>query len=217
MTINPTIPTVGSPRGSEEIDIVNALTAIVDAVNKGTGPALVASLPLAPVDGQEVYYLADAVNGVVWHLKYRAASPSAYKWEFVGGSPLVSEVTAVFNRNSGGTTYADADVGGAGPSVALPLVGDYMVTQEARFDRPASANQTIHMSYAIGGTAAVDADALSLTQNDAATPGPSAHLSRTRRKTGLGAVTLTTKYRVTGAFVGAGSDRSLSVVPVRVG
>src|SRR4030095_11342304 len=49
---------------------------------------LVSALPGSPFDGQEIYYLADATNSVIWHLRYRAGSSSAYKWEFIGGMYL---------------------------------------------------------------------------------------------------------------------------------
>jgi len=46
-------------------------------------------------DGLEINYLADAANGIVWRLRYRAfqadgvtPNPSAYKWEYIGGPPL---------------------------------------------------------------------------------------------------------------------------------
>lgn len=51
-------------------------------------PTYVTSLPGTPVDGQEVYYrIAD---GVVWHLRYKAAIGDGYKWEFIGGAHLKS-------------------------------------------------------------------------------------------------------------------------------
>ena len=59
----------------------------------GQGPPLVAALPASPTDGQEVRYLADAVNGVIWSLRYRAGSSSPYKWEFVGGSDVRGAAT----------------------------------------------------------------------------------------------------------------------------
>jgi hypothetical protein len=47
-------------------------------------PVLTA-LPASPVDGQEIYFQADAgPPAVVWHLRRRAS-----KWEFVGGPPIV--------------------------------------------------------------------------------------------------------------------------------
>src|SRR4051812_22380129 len=68
-------------------------------------PARVTSLPVSPVDGQEVYYVADATNGVLWHLRYNAASASAYKWEFVGGSPLESSSASNAQTTGGGTFF----------------------------------------------------------------------------------------------------------------
>lgn len=84
-------------------------------------PARVTTLPTSPVDGQECYYVADATNGVLWHLRYNAGSASAYKWEFVGGGdrhegPLgdltTSSTTAVALTN--------------GPTITLPLAGEYI-------------------------------------------------------------------------------------------
>jgi hypothetical protein len=73
-----------------------------------TGPAgagasipLVSTLPGSPVDGQEVYYQDSqmAAIGAVWHLRYRAASASIYKWELVGGGKLRIYSNAQLNTN----------------------------------------------------------------------------------------------------------------------
>ena len=55
-------------------------------------PTVVTSMPTTPYEGQEVYYVADATNGVMWRFRYRGASPSPYKWEFVGGSDILTEM-----------------------------------------------------------------------------------------------------------------------------
>jgi hypothetical protein len=90
---------------------------------QGMGPPLVTSLPSNPLDGQEVYYLADAANGIIWHLRYRAASTSAYKWEIVGQPPpLFADWRGT---SSGGAGYVA--VPAAFTRVALPLAGDYDV------------------------------------------------------------------------------------------
>jgi hypothetical protein len=82
-------------------------------------PAFVTSLPTSPIDAQEVYYLADNANGLVWHLRYRAASASAYKWECVGGPPL--------NVSSGNVVGLNFAAGVVVPGLALtaPLTGAY--------------------------------------------------------------------------------------------
>lgn len=46
-----------------------------------TGP------PNNPVDGDE--WFADVEDGVCWQFRYKANSPSPYKWEFVGGPSIV--------------------------------------------------------------------------------------------------------------------------------
>jgi hypothetical protein len=90
---------------------------------------IVTALPGSPVDGQEIYYLADATNGIVWHLRYRAfqangttPNPSAYKWEFLGGAPLRANVDTD-QTFTAAATYVDAAT--VGPQITLPLAGDY--------------------------------------------------------------------------------------------
>ena len=99
-----------------------------------SGIPLVTILPANPVNGQEVYYLADATNGIIWHLRYRVDSPSTYKWEFVGGTPL-------WNAVSGGTIPAGASfvVVGGGPTITVPLAGDYIVQHAADLFGPTNA------------------------------------------------------------------------------
>jgi hypothetical protein len=176
---------------------------------QGMGPPLVTTLPSNPLDGQECYYLADATNGIIWHLRYRAASSSAYKWEVVTGPPLFAEVAT----DNGYSTNAYGDAGPAGPQLALPLAGDYDIEHACQTYNSGAGGQNHFMSYAIGATAAVDADACDLT-----TPGSfwGTGMKRTRRKTFVAPVTLTAKYKVSG---GAGSFklRTMQATPVRVG
>jgi hypothetical protein len=83
---------------------------------------LVSSLPTSPVDGQVIDYLADATNGMIWRLRYRAASASAYKWEFVGGSNLYTWNGTVVTLNSGAMVELTPLI-----SIVLPLAGDYVL------------------------------------------------------------------------------------------
>ena len=97
----------------------------IDTDEPGGVPAagLVSSLPMSPVDGQEVYYLADATAGVVWHLRYRAASPSAYKWEVVGGGELVAATQIADLAMVAIPSTAYTAVG----TVTAPFAGEYVV------------------------------------------------------------------------------------------
>ena len=173
---------------------------------------IVSALPGSPFDGQEIYFqnAAMATDGIVWHLRYRSGG-GTYKWEFLGGPALYSEVTTAEALGSSGAYVALAT---AGPSAALPLAGDYDVSIGFRADSTIALADCC-MSYDIGGTGAVDADAIKSYQNVSATP-IAANVSRTRRKTGLTAVTLTAKYKAS-ATGGAMTHRWMSVTPIRVG
>jgi len=175
---------------------------------------VVTVLPTAPKDGDECYYLADASAGVVWHLKYRAASASAYKWEYVGGPPRFDEITATETTVS--TTYAALAT--AGPSITVPLAGDYLVEIGTRAYFTATNNASASMSYDIGGTGAGDGDRVDYygaAVSGVATAAP--HQVRARRKNALAASTaLVAKYKVSGG-TGTFQDRWMRVTPVRVG
>lgn len=95
-------------------------------------PGIVSVLPSSPSDGQEVYYqsTAMATDGVVWHLRYRAAAAGSYKWEYIGGGPQVNS-----SNVQQSLTIASASVHQtytSGPTLTLPLAGDYMI--QAWFD-----------------------------------------------------------------------------------
>lgn len=91
---------------------------------------LVTSLPSAPIDGQEIRYLADATNGVIWNLRYRAASSSPYKWEFIGGPP-VTTVSPVYPASQSNSSYTNIT---SGPTFTVPLSGDYIVNHWGNVD-----------------------------------------------------------------------------------
>jgi hypothetical protein len=92
-------------------------------------PPLVTALPSNPVDGQEVYFRCDASGdgaSIIWHLRYRAGSSQANKWEFVGGPPMFHHTGSQANTTSV-TTQGFVDSGGAGPVMTVPLAGVYLV------------------------------------------------------------------------------------------
>jgi len=175
--------------------------------NTGFARPIVTSLPGSPVDGQECLYLADATNGVLWHFVYRAASSA---WLFAGGSSLFSKVATQENHSS--TTYAALTT--AGPSITVPLAGDYLVEVGSRAMNNTASGSMFH-SFDVGGTAAADADSANHLQQ-ATTPIAPSSVASTSQKTGLAASTaLVSKYKVT-AGQGAWERRYMRVTPIKV-
>lgn len=173
---------------------------------------LVTDLPVAPQDGDEVYLLVDPEYGRVWHFRYRDKVSSAYRWEAVGAqTPLYSEVQTQETTTS--TSYTALST--AGPSVTLPLPGDWLVSIGGNIQAAASSgNMSAVMSYDIGSTAAVDGDSCSVYG-----PNPvEAGVTRTRMKIATPAVALTAKYKIgTGAGAAYFSHRWMTATPIRVG
>ena len=188
-----------------------------DALEGLLVPKLVSALPSAPVDGQEVYYVADATNGVVWHLRYRAASPSAYKWEFAGGPPLHAEVETEQGLSSPGSWL---DLATVGPDVTLPRAGDYMVSWGcySYWDGAAGANGVTSMGIQRGGVnpVATDRGAWSASRrNSAGVIWGSVY--RSQRLTGAtAAMLLRARYHHNNSNSSWGS-RFLQALPVRLG
>jgi hypothetical protein len=176
------------------------------------------ALPSSPVDGQSFYYVANATDGVVWHLRYRAASSSAYKWEFVGGQALTSQVLTT--QSLGATVGSYIDVATVGPSVTNPLAGDYLVEWGIR--GVVGATESIIGAGIKFGSAAAPVDANVGTQYAISGGGVAA----TRQipavfgsdvKTSLAVSTLVkVQYyqNNTNCFVG---NRFLKLTPIRVG
>lgn len=172
-------------------------------------------LPTSPANGQEFILTNSTTNpSWQWRLRYNANSTSTHKWEFVGGTPLFAEVTTAQSVSVDDALYQALAT--AGPSIALPLAGDYDVEIGTEFTS-GGTGQWGRMSYDIGGTAAVDADSVGL---DAIGTTQANTGSRCRRKTGLTAVTLTAKYRkgvAPASWTATFSSRWMRVTPVRIG
>jgi hypothetical protein len=190
---------VGSPSSP-------TMTVIVSATR-------VTTLPVAPIDGQEVYYVADEANGVIWHLRYNAGSASAYKWEFVGGSDLYAEIQT--GEGTSATTFADLAT--VGPSITVPLAGDYQIGVSARINLGGVAAYG-RMSFAVGATAAAVNDCAEATSINATTGlyDYQSAFQTTRKLAVPAAAAIVAKYNAGGASA-TFQNRRLVVSPVRVG
>jgi len=174
----------------------------------GGGATIGTALPGSPADGQEAI-LVDSLTAptYAWRFRYLAAKASN-RWLFIGGAPLLSEVATPDNVAS--ASYVSLAT--PGPSVAIPVAGDYQVAHG--FQTPGTTSgPTLFMSYDIGATAANDADA---TQNQGVAGNGVSVAMRTRPKA-LTAVALVSKYKGSTATSVSLLNRWLSVVPVAVG
>ncbi len=173
----------------------------------------VSALPSSPYDGQiiDLQTSAMADDGIVWRFKYRAASASAYKWEFIGGPPWHKEVATAETTTSG--TFADLAT--VGPAVEIPVAGSYMVTAHAWITNTTAVAGAGLMSYSGGGVTAADQQGPRVGTPSAVTAASDAAASTPRRIT-LTAGTLTAKYRASAGTFSFG-QRSLALLPVRVG
>lgn len=78
--------------------------------------------PVSPSTGDIWVFPFDATNGVNWIFRYNSGSASTYKWEFVGGPPTYSEITAA---NTTTVTPGWTNLSVVGPQVQVPRAGDY--------------------------------------------------------------------------------------------
>lgn len=171
------------------------------------------TLPTSPVDRQE-HILVDSITVPTyqWRFRYNAGSAQTDKWEFVGGSPALVEITTAETTTS--TSYVALST--AGPNFALPRAGVYMV--ENGFKTGGGNEDLAIMSFDIGGTGAVDGDSVQGRGGGFQTGSFSTDNSpsRSRVKAGLTAVTLTSKYKSSGGGTARFSNRWLKITPVRV-
>jgi hypothetical protein len=172
--------------------------------------ALAGGPPASPVDG-DLWSATniEAGSNSRWLFQYDGGEVGASKWKFLGGPPLVALVAA---GETIGSTGAYVALATPGPSITLPRAGDYDVSQAAYIFAPTGA--AAEMSYDIGATGAIDADSFIVGSGSTTSPNASSSC-RSQRKTGLAAVTLTSKYK-TNSGAPLVQWRQMTVTPVRI-
>jgi hypothetical protein len=113
------------------------------------GGALSATPPATPIDGQ--LWAMSPVAGTVWVFRYNAGSASAYKWEFVGGPALESEVAT--GEGTSNNFYGTLTT--AGPTLTAPRAGDYLVTFGATIEAALTGGWRGMMSFSASDPDAV--------------------------------------------------------------
>lgn len=120
-TANAAIPATqkAAANGVASLD-ANGRIPAAQRISYGTTP------PASPNDGDEWILPADATNGVMWRFRYNAASASAYKWEFVGGSPVLRDIQTQETLAGAANAWIDAPT--VGPQFQVARAGDYYAT-----------------------------------------------------------------------------------------
>lgn len=171
----------------------------------------------APEDQQLIDFVADATNGVIWRFAYRAASASAYKWEFVGGGDLyVNNPSAPMSANS--TTYVYLTTLSR---ITLALAGDYSVDWAATSQVEIAGSNNFDWYSALftsGGTQlSHDYEAWATTIQTSQQWGKP-RTGSSKRITGIAAGTqLEVRVKVSVANVGQWYGAFMRATPLRVG
>ena len=171
-------------------------------------------------DGQVIDFIADPTNGIVWRFRYRAASPSTLKWEFVGGAPMHVAVAGV--GASATTGYLPISVGSLSEMTlslpALPNGGDFDIEVGASIFATGTGTGG-YLSYATN-VAASDAWAARLTATSVGSSfgeGPTT-VSRVYRQLALpGSTVIILEARSSTATTVDYTNPWLRATPVRVG
>ena len=170
-------------------------------------PVVRTSLPSSPVDGQVIFYdpTLGGGLGILWNLRYNSGSASAYKWEFVGGSPLSHDIATVEAVN--GTNLDAATIG---PKVIPPLAGIYELTYGCNVYSTAAEQNINTRVFRMSDTTMMSGLDVALNTSNRAL-----QLSRQAQITVLaGAVEYRMRY--TGISINV-RERFLRLLPVRVG
>lgn len=179
---------------------------------------LVSALPGSPYDGQEILFQTAAMvtAGIgPWLFRYRSASASTYKWEFIGGAPWAANRDTADNVASP-TQNAWISFDANDPSVTVPLAGDYAVLNVAQFSNDTGA-MAFQIGVRVGATDPTSFVDVGVDQSEAA--GKVTSMSHHKKVLGVSAATLLAqRYRFTGA-AGTVTRRgaALVVIPLRVG
>lgn len=200
-----------SPAITRVSKIIQASQLIVQTPNA----PLVTSLPSNAIDGQEVRYLANNTNGIIWNFRYRAGSSSSYKWEFIGGQRLGQEGVG---GNTWGTWLSTNSLTtvalSGGPSVTIPLAGDYEVVGQANAYNAAGDSLIGFTLATAGGTgwSFLDAMHYGFTSYQGIT------ITGQKTITGLSANSIVSQYYAVSNVSAPGYfyNRNLWVKPIRV-
>lgn len=139
------------------LKVVGGVPAWGSAGVTTTTSAISGGPPGSPADGDIWIATAAGSNGERWAFQYNAGSGSAYKWEFIGGSPVI-----VQDANSQTLSVSGAYTPLTSMQLTVPRAGDYEIVGDlvgsgstagaATVILSVSQNSTSVSTYVIGQT-----------------------------------------------------------------
>lgn len=163
--------------------------------------------PASPSDKDIWIATGVDANGTRWQFQYNAGSASSFKWEFIGGPPVWSIVSA-FESTASATP---ADLTTAGPSFTATRGGDYVVRYGATSDVNSAASVALTSLFTNAGVRVTGGEA------DAATVGVFTSAASEERVAALVAgTTYKLRYWASNGTTATFANRWLSVVPIRI-
>lgn len=121
------------PLPDDTVDVprdVQALASTIDGIS-GIKPPIVTSLPVSPVDGQEVLFRAGTdPQRVLWHLRYDASQTDSHKWIYLGGGEMYSSVGLGGGGDVSTPDTATYTVWTLGPALTVPVTGVFTLEMD---------------------------------------------------------------------------------------
>lgn len=177
------------------------------------GGPFVTALPPYPADNQVVYFLAsdqgDGVASLMYCFRYRLTSGQTFKWECVGGVPMLNGIYFDEDTARGGSL---STVPSVMATLTVPLAGDYLYDWNATQNAQVSVTETHAALYKNGVV-------IANTRRSWSTGGYANDKVDRGRLIGLAkndVITLNSWIDAGSSATGVWS-RSLSLMPVRVG
>ena len=182
-------------------------------VTAGQRSTASATPPGSPIDGDEWILPADTTAGIMWRFRYRAASASAYKWEFIGGP---WQTTIVATSEGALATAAWHDLTTPGPQITVARAGEYLVSASASI-QSAIAAASLYIGVVLGASSTNPGTAQGgMTISTANFLGTLAISPQTYLAVTAGGL-LKVRYFTTAGGAGQNwSARNLAVLPIRV-
>jgi hypothetical protein len=137
-----TLPVDASPAGDHDIDstwyAANYVPTILTNTGSGTSPA-------SPADGDRFLWIPALASVGPCEFRYRAASPSTYKWECVGGGGFTTNMHVAYTTTTLAagvlkSLHTGWDDGITFPTFVAPFTGEYDVYTWAALTNSSGVN-----------------------------------------------------------------------------